>query len=214
MNGSYLNWARKLSGSFQPSLEKKSSWLCTCPDRSLTNFSVWVVPWSSSISNTSPLSFMRMFAPNWRMIVIGVNGGMNCCLPSVDMGSSSTRNRINPFTPTIPAGKSRTCTTLAEPIPPHVAIMLVGVTSMGTGPCRLRSRSHHRRAADDPTTGCCAPVSCQATSWSQDQTNKLRMLRIRVAHHHSLGSTIKQHVRRQIMQLCKGTSWQKKNSWL
>ena len=159
---------------------------------------------------TSPLSFIRMFAPNWRMIVIGVNGGMNCCLPSVDMGSSSTRNRITPFTPTIPAGKSRTCTTLAEPTPPHVAIMLVGVTSMGTGPCRLRSRSHHRRAADDPTTGYCAPVSCQATSWSQNQTNKLRMLRIRVAHHHSPGSTIKQHVRRQIMQLCKSTSWQKK----
>ena len=159
MNGSCLSWARKLSGIFQPSLEKKFSWLCTCPDRSLTNFSVWVVPRQSSISNTSPLSFIRMFAPNWRMIVIGVNGGMNCCLPSVDMGSSSTRNRITPFTPKIPAVKSRTCTTLAVPIPPHVAIMLVGVTSTGIGPCRLRSRSHHRRAADEPTTGCCAPVS-------------------------------------------------------
>ena len=97
--------------------------------------------------------------PNWRMIVIGVNGGMNCCLPSVDMGSSRTRNRITPFTPTIPARKSRNCTTSAVPIPPHVAIMLVGVTSTGTRPCRLGSRSHHRRAADDPTTGCCAPVS-------------------------------------------------------
>ena len=118
--------SRKLSGSFQPSLEKKFSWLCTCPDRSLTNFSVWIVPRSSSISSTSPLSFIRMFAPSWRMIVIGVNGGMNCCLPSVDVGSSSTRNRITPFTPTIPAVKSRTCTTLAVPIPPHVAIMLVG----------------------------------------------------------------------------------------
>ena len=81
-----------------------------------TNFSVWVVPWSSSISNTSPLSLMRMFAPSWRILVIGVSGGMNCCLPSADMGSSSTRNRITPFTPTIPAGKSRTCTTLAVPI--------------------------------------------------------------------------------------------------
>ena len=107
---------------------KKSSWLCTCPDRSLTNFSVWVVPRSPSISSTSPLCFIRMFAPNWRMIVIGVNGGMNCCLPSVDMGSSSTRNRITPFTLTIPAGKSSTCTTLAEPIPPHVAIMMGGVS--------------------------------------------------------------------------------------
>ena len=100
-----------------------------------------------------------MVAPNWRMIVIGVNGGMNCCLPSADMGSSSTKNRITPFTPTIPAGKSITCTSLAVPIPPHVAIMLVGVTSTGTRPCRLRSRSHHRRAADDPITGCCTPVS-------------------------------------------------------
>ena len=93
------------------------------------------------------------------MIVIGVRRGMNCCLPSADMGSTSTRNRITPFTPTIPAGKSRTYTTLAVPIPPHVAIMLDGVTSTGTRPCRLRSRSHHRRAAEAPTTGCCAPVS-------------------------------------------------------
>ena len=128
-------------------------------DRSLTNFSVWIVPRSSSISSTSPLSFIRTFAPNWRMIAIGVNGGTNCCLPSVDMGSSSTKNRITPFTPTIPTGKSRTCTTLAVPIPPQVAIMLDGVTSTGTRPCHLRSRSHHRRAADEPTTGCCAPVS-------------------------------------------------------
>ena len=30
-------------------LSKKSSWLCTSPDRSLTNFSVWVVPRSSSL---------------------------------------------------------------------------------------------------------------------------------------------------------------------
>ena len=159
MNGSCLSWVRKLSGSIQPSLEKKSKWLFTCPDRSLTNFSVWVVPRSSSISSTSPLSFIRVVAPNWRMSVIGVNGGMNCCLPSVDMGSLSTRNRITPCTPTIAAGRSRTCTTLAEPIPPLVATMLVGVTSTGTGPCRVRSRSHHRRAADDTTTGCCAPVS-------------------------------------------------------
>ena len=49
----------------------------------------------------------------------------------------------------------------------------------------------------------------QATSWSQDQTNELRMLQIRVASHNSLGCTIVQHVRRQIMQLCKSISWQK-----
>ena len=111
------------------------------------------------VGHSVALSFIRMFAFNWRMIVIGISGGMNCGLPSADMGSSSTRNRITPFTPTIPARKSRTCTTLAVPIPPQVAIMLVGVTSTGTRPCRLRSRPHHRRAADDPTTGCCAPVS-------------------------------------------------------
>ena len=29
----------------------------------------------------------------------------------------------------------------------------------GTKPCRLRSRSHHRKAAEAPTTGRCAPVS-------------------------------------------------------
>ena len=81
----------------------------------LTNFSLWIVPRSSSISSTSQPSFIRMLAPNWCMILIGVNGGMNCCLPSVDMGSSSMRNRITPFTPTIPARKSRTCTTLAVP---------------------------------------------------------------------------------------------------
>ena len=52
--------------------------------------------------------------------------------------------------PTIPAGKSRTCTTFAVPIPPQVAIMLDGVTSTGTKPCRLRSRSHRRRAAETP----------------------------------------------------------------
>ena len=83
--------------------------------------------------------------------------------------------------------------------------MLDGVTSTGNRPCRLRSRPHHRKAADDPTTGCCSSV----TSWSQDQTNKLRVLRIGVASHNSLGRTIKQHVRWQIMQLCKGISWQK-----
>ena len=127
---------------------KEVQLLCTCPDRSLTNFSVWVVPCSSSISNTSPLSFMRMFAPSWRIIVIGVSGGMNCCLPSADMGSSQ--------------GKP------------------------GTRPCRLRSRSHHRLL--------CSSVR-QATSWSQDQTNKLRVLWIGVASHNSLGRTIKQHVR-------------------
>ena len=50
----------------------------------------------------------------------------------------------------------------------------------------------------------------QATSWSQDQTNELRMLRIGVASHNSLGCTIVQHVWWQIMQLCKSISWQKK----
>ena len=127
--------------------------------RSLSDqFFCVVVPWSSSISNTSPPSFMRMFAPSWRIIVIGVSGGMNCCLPSADMGSSSTKNRITPFTPTIPAGKSRTCTTLAVPIPPQVAIMLDGVTSAGTKPS-------HRLL--------CSSVR-QATSWSHDQTNELK----------------------------------------
>ena len=68
--------------------------------RSLSDqfFCVGRFAWSSSISNTSPLSFMRMFAPSWRIIVIGFSGGMNCCLPSADMGSSSTKNRITPFT--------------------------------------------------------------------------------------------------------------------
>ena len=51
-------------------------------------------------------------------------------------------------------------------------------------------------------------------SWSQDQTNKLRLLRIRVAPHNSLGSTIVQHVRRQIMQQCKKHLLAKRNSWL
>ena len=161
------------------------------------------------ILNTSPLSFMRMFAPSWRIIVIGVSGGVNCCLPFADMGSSSTRNRITPFTPTIPAGKSRTCTTLAVPIPPQVAIMLDGVTSTGTTPYRLRSRSHHRRPAEAPSTGCCAPVSVKPRAGSQDQTNELRMLQIRVESHNSLGCTTVQHVRRQIMQLRKSISWQK-----
>ena len=63
------------------------------------------------------------------MRVIGVKGGMNCCFPSGDSGSSSTRKRITPLTPTIPAGKSRTRNTSADPIPPQMAIMSLGVTS-------------------------------------------------------------------------------------
>ena len=88
--------------------------------------------------------------------------------------------------------------------------MLDGVTSTGTKPCRLRSRSHHRRGTEAPTTGCCAPVSVKPRGWSQDQTNELRMLQIRVASHNRLGCTIVQHVKRQIVQLCKSISWQKK----
>ena len=126
--------------SFHPSLEKVQ--LVVHMSRSLSDQLLRV--------GRSTVSFIRVFAPSWRMSVIGANCGMNCCLPSADMGSSSTRNRITPFTPTIPARKSRTCTTLAAPIPPHVAIMCVGVTSAGTGPCRSRSRSHQRRAAEDP----------------------------------------------------------------
>ena len=38
---------------------------------------------------------------------------------------------------TTPAGKSKTCTTLAEPIPPHVAVMLAGVTSPGQVACEV-----------------------------------------------------------------------------
>ena len=141
-----------------PSFSREEVQLVVHVSRSLSDQLLRVDRSPVSISSTSPHSFIRMFAPNWRTIVT-VNGGMNCCLPSVDMGSSSTRNRITPFTPTIPAGKSRTCTTLAEPIPPNVAIMLVGVTSTGTRPCSKRSRSRHRRAAEAPTTLCCAPVS-------------------------------------------------------
>ena len=118
-----------------PTSSSKEVQLIVHVSRSLSDqFSVWVVPWSSSVSNTSPQCFIRMLAPNWRIIVIGDSGGMNCYLPSADMGSSSTRNRITLFTPTIPVGKSRTCTTLAVLIPPQVAIMLDGVTS--TGPNR------------------------------------------------------------------------------
>ena len=112
----------------------------------MTNFSVWVVPWSSSISSTSPLSFMQMFAPNWRM----------------------TYRRGAPRAPGIASLRSHPRFQQGNPelAPPwpcrfhhNVAIMLDGVTSTGTRLCRLRSRSHHRRAADEPTTGCCAPVS-------------------------------------------------------
>ena len=42
----------------------------------------------------------------------------------------------------------------------------------------------------------------QATSWSQDQTNELRMLQIRVASHNSLGCTI-------VQLLAKRNSWLK-----
>ena len=86
------------------------------------------------VDRTAVVLNFQHIAPKCRMSVTGVNGGMNCCLPSGDTGSSSTRNRITPHTPMIPAGKSKTCTTLAEPIPPQVAVMLRGVTSTGTRP--------------------------------------------------------------------------------
>ena len=122
---------------FPTSLEKKSSWLCTNPNRSLTNFSVWIVP----------RSIPRMFVANWRMIVIGVSGGMNCC-PPVDMGSSSTKNRTTPFTPTIPARKSRTCTTLAVRrchIHGHYTVL---EKSIAPSQC-----------TDEPTASCLTPMS-------------------------------------------------------
>ena len=128
-------------------------------DRSLTNFSVWFVPRSSSISSTSPLSFIRMVTPQ-------LAHDRDWCQRRDELLSSVCRHGLledqeshHSVHTHDSARKSRNCTTSAVPIPPHVAIMLVGVTSTGTRPCRLRSRSHHRRAADDPTTGCCAPVS-------------------------------------------------------
>ena len=150
-----------------------------------------------------------MFAPNWRMSVIGVNGGMNCCLPSTDRpgllehkeshhavhaydSSREIQNLYN-FGRANSTHKSRSCVSVSRP--------------RATGPCRSRSRSHQRRAAEDPHHRLLCSSDRQATSWSQDQTDK--MFQIGVASHNSLGCTIVQHVKRQIIQLCKSISWQK-----
>ena len=147
-------------------------------------------------------------------------------------GSSSTKKRITPFTPTIPAGKSRTRDTLANPIPPQVAIMLLGVTSTGTKPQRLRSRSHHHRAAEAPTTSCCAPVSVKPRAGPQNQTSKSVKFRFAIgilwfrlvigcipiglvfelvwAPVQRFRHERKRHVGRQVVQRCKRATWHKK----
>ena len=87
--------------------------------------------------------------------------------------------------------------------------MLDGVTSTGTKPCRLRSRSHHRRAAESANHRLLCSSVRQATSWFQDQPMNSGCSRPALHSTKVLEAPSYQHVRRQIMQLCKGISWQK-----
>ena len=138
------------------------------------------------------------------------------------MGSSSTKKRITPFTPTIPARKSRTRTTLADPIPPQVAIMLlpnrnvdgvVHTTIVQLKPppqaAVLQYPSTHGLVPKPNRRNC----GCLVCHWQLVVPALLGIVPIVLSIEHVWSPTPSfrygrtRHVRKQIVQLCTCVNW-------
>ena len=135
----------------------------------------------------------------------GVKGGTNCCFLSVETGSSSVENRITPFTPAIPTWKSRTRTSLADPILPQVRSCCSVLHQLA--PNCVACEVVHTTIEFPPQA---AVHQCQSSHELGQRSNQQDLVigcipisLIFVRH------TRERHVGNNIVQLCKGASWHK-----
>ena len=144
--------------------------------------------------------FMRMFAPSWRTIVIGVSGGMKLL-------SSICRHGLLEHQESHHSVHSHDSSREIQNL--HNLGRANSTTGRNhVGQCHVHGHQTvpfevDRTIAEQLRR----PPQVVVVQCPSSHASELRMLQIRVASHNSLGCTIVQHARRQIMQLCKSISW-------